>query len=351
MSKFVKLTIAVLGLLLLLAGTMYFRRVPIEQDLTAQVKAALNRPEFSNVSVLFDGRKGILSGSVASQDLKEKAGELAQKYWGVRTIDNQIEIPVEVSAQAPADEFAVLKGYQLGDKFLLTGNVPDDLTRTRLIQQAEEVFGSGNVADQLSVRSGIKMPAGFDDDYTYFLGVNRSKAIGFAAEKGTFILKDTVPDELAKFGQTEKMSTELAAVQDKIGVQTPSAESSPKATPNADLQQQLDELFRLSVIEFNTASAALTEPSKKILDQAAELLNRFPESKVEIQGHTDSIGRADANMRLSDARALAVYQYLIAKGVATERLLAKGYGDRQPIADNSTQQGRQRNRRVVFEVQ
>jgi hypothetical protein len=75
MSKFVKLTIAVLGLLLLLAGTMYFRRVPIEQDLTAQVKAALNRPEFSNVSVLFDGRKGILSGSVASLSrLKRKSG-------------------------------------------------------------------------------------------------------------------------------------------------------------------------------------------------------------------------------------------------------------------------------------
>jgi hypothetical protein len=73
MSNFVKATIAVIILLLLWGGTLYFRRGPIEQDLTTHVKAALSRTEFSNVAISFNGREGTLTGSVASQDLKAEA--------------------------------------------------------------------------------------------------------------------------------------------------------------------------------------------------------------------------------------------------------------------------------------
>ena len=350
MSNFGKAIIAIIILLLLWGGTVYFRRGPIEQDLTAHVKAALNRPEFSNVAVSFDGREGTLSGSVDSQDLKEEAEKLAHEYWGVRTIDNQLEVTAVSKSEAPAPETAVLKGFQLGNKFVLTGTVPDDFTRSRLIQQAEEAFGNGNVENQLSVRTGLRMPAGFDKDYTQFLGAGRSKAIGFAIENDAFTLKDAVPDELAKYRQDEDTSSKMVSVQEKVGVKV-AALGSPKATGSADLQRQLDKFFKLNVVEFGTASAALTEASKKTLDQAAGMLTRFPEKRVEVQGHTDTIGQPDANMQLSDARAYAVYQYLIEKGVAADRLLAKGYGDRQPIADNSTKEGRQRNRRVVFQVQ
>lgn len=350
MSNLSKAIIAIIILLLIWGGTVYFRRGPIEQDLTAHIKAALNRPEFSNVAVSFEGREGTLSGSVDSQDLKKEAEQLAHEHWGVRTIDNQLEVAVVSKSEAPALEAAILKGFQIGSKFVLTGTVPDDLTRSQVVEQAEAAFGNRNVADQLSVRTGLRMPAGFNNDYTQFLGAGRSKAIGFAIENDVFTLKNAVPDELAKFGSDEDTSSKMVSVQEKVGVKA-AALDSPKAISSADLQRQLDEFFKLNAVQFDTASAVLTEASKKTLDQAAVMLTRFPGKRVEVQGHTDTIGPPHANMALSVARAIAVYQYLINQGVAPDHLAAKGYGDRQPIADNSTKEGRRHNRRVVFQVQ
>ena len=345
-----KAIIAIVILLLLWGGTVYFRRGPIEQDLTARVTAAIDRPEFSNVAVSFDGREGTLSGKVDSRELKEDAEKLAHDYWGVRTIDNQLEVAAVSKSEAPAPETAALMGFQLGNKFLLTGTVPDDFTRSRVVQQAEEAFGNRNVEDQLSIRTGLRMPTGFNENYTQFLGSGRSTASGFVIENGVFTLKNTVPSELAGYMQEEKQPAELASVEDKTGLIVASV-SSETVTSREDLQRELDKFLKLNAVEFDTASAVLTETSKKTLDQAAEMLIRFPEKRVEVQGHTDTIGQPGINMQLSTARAYAVYQYLIEKGVAADRLLAKGYGDRQPIADNSTKEGRQRNRRVAFHVQ
>ena len=178
----------------------------------------------------------------------------------------------------------------------------------------------------------------------------RSKAIGFAIENDAFILKNTLPGEFAKYIQDEDTSSKMASVQKKTGVKH-TALGLPKAIGSADLQRELYEFFKVSVVEFDTASAALTEASKKTLDRAAEMLFRFPEKRVEVQGHTDASGQPGANMRLSIARADAVYQYLVEKGVPADRLLVNGYGDQQSIADNNTTEGRQRNRRVIFQVQ
>ena len=79
-----------------------------------------------------------------------------------------------------------------------------------------------------------------------------------------------------------------------------------------------------------------------------EFLKENPTVKVEIQGHTDNVGNDDANLKLSDQRAKAVYDYVIGKGIPADRLRYKGYGESQPIADNNTAAGRAKNRRTVF---
>jgi outer membrane protein OmpA-like peptidoglycan-associated protein len=74
------------------------------------------------------------------------------------------------------------------------------------------------------------------------------------------------------------------------------------------------------------------------------------ELRIEIHGHTDNIGDEASNQQLSEARAKAVYDYLIQKGIIASRLAYKGFGKTQPIASNDTPEGRQTNRRTAFVV-
>ncbi len=102
----------------------------------------------------------------------------------------------------------------------------------------------------------------------------------------------------------------------------------------------------LEGVTFASGSAVLTEGAKVVLDKMATTLNGAPDVNVEIQGHTDNTGSAAANTRLSGLRAESVRAYLVSKGVAAERLTAKGYGPTVPVADNATAAGRAQNRRV-----
>jgi len=103
-------------------------------------------------------------------------------------------------------------------------------------------------------------------------------------------------------------------------------------------------------VTFETNSATLTTASRPVLDQVATGMKKYPRLKVEVQGHTDSSGADSYNMKLSQQRADAVRDYLISQGVAAGQLTAKGYGETQPVADNSSEGGRALNRRVVLHV-
>ena len=100
-------------------------------------------------------------------------------------------------------------------------------------------------------------------------------------------------------------------------------------------------------ILFATGKSDVKPESTPTLKQIAAALKEHPELKVEIQGHTDNVGKADANLKLSQARAEAVKKVLTADyGVKADQLTAKGYGDTKPSADNKTAEGRANNRRV-----
>jgi OOP family OmpA-OmpF porin len=106
----------------------------------------------------------------------------------------------------------------------------------------------------------------------------------------------------------------------------------------------------LRSINFQLNSDRLTVPSQQTLDEVAQALIAQPELEVEIDGYTDSTGSAAYNLRLSQRRAEAVKNYLVAKGVKAQALTAKGYGASRPIASNKTAEGRAQNRRVEFVV-
>jgi outer membrane protein OmpA-like peptidoglycan-associated protein len=97
---------------------------------------------------------------------------------------------------------------------------------------------------------------------------------------------------------------------------------------------------------FDFNKSTLQPASDGVLQQVAALLAANPDLKIEVQGHTDNIGGDDYNQSLSEARARSVMSWLSAHGVAATRMTAKGYGKTRPVADNSTDEGRAKNRRV-----
>ena len=106
----------------------------------------------------------------------------------------------------------------------------------------------------------------------------------------------------------------------------------------------------LKNILFATASFELRPESKVELAKLKALLDKNPSLHIEISGHTDNVGSAQQNQKLSENRAKAVYEYLIAEGIGKDRLSFVGYGQTQPIADNDTEEGRQENRRTEMKV-
>lgn len=117
-----------------------------------------------------------------------------------------------------------------------------------------------------------------------------------------------------------------------------------------EAQLQVGASITLQNVFFQTGKYSLYESSLVELDHVVELLNKYPAMRIELGGHTDNVGSAEANQRLSEQRAKAVYDYLVGRGIAAERLAFKGYGESQPVADNSTEEGRAQNRRTVFTI-
>jgi len=104
----------------------------------------------------------------------------------------------------------------------------------------------------------------------------------------------------------------------------------------------------LKGVNFETGSAELTKDSFTVLNEVIEGLKDNKEVELEIRGYTDDRGAASANQKLSERRANTVMKYLIATGIAPERLKAAGYGEKDPITSNATEEGRAQNRRIEF---
>jgi outer membrane protein OmpA-like peptidoglycan-associated protein len=129
----------------------------------------------------------------------------------------------------------------------------------------------------------------------------------------------------------------------------PEPEPPPPEPPAVVVKQETIELNR--TIQFETGSAKLVDDSRTLLDDVAKAVDAHPEiKKIVIEGHTDARDTTRHNLKLSNKRAAAVRAYLITKGIAKERMVSKGFGEARPVADNKTEDGRFKNRRVDLKI-
>ncbi|MBS1801028.1 MAG: OmpA family protein [Acidobacteria bacterium] len=119
-----------------------------------------------------------------------------------------------------------------------------------------------------------------------------------------------------------------------------------------DSSKQVDSTtwFNFDRLTFDTGKATLQASSEEQLNNIAEILRAYPNVNLKLGGYTDNTGDPAANMALSTARAKNVMDALVAKGIDASRLASEGYGDQYPVGDNSTEEGRQQNRRIALRV-
>ena len=115
-----------------------------------------------------------------------------------------------------------------------------------------------------------------------------------------------------------------------------------------EVQKQLNDYAR--TILFDTGKSSIKAESTSVMVDIIQILNEYPTAKFTVEGHTDSVGSAKLNQKLSDSRANSVRDFLIEKGIGADRLTAIGYGEDKPIATNNTKAGRAQNRRVEINL-
>ena len=138
----------------------------------------------------------------------------------------------------------------------------------------------------------------------------------------------------------------LAACQCKQVVK----QEPPPPPPPAPAPAPVEEKIVLNGIRFDFDKSVIKPEFVPVLDEAVDILKKHADKKVEIQGHTDSIGTEAYNEKLGMRRADAVKMYLVDKGVTAENLTTQSFGESNPVADNDTKEGRAMNRRVEFKV-
>jgi OOP family OmpA-OmpF porin len=184
------------------------------------------------------------------------------------------------------------------------------------------------------------------------------EALGFLDSGVTTV----TPDMLYVSGRSGKLDASDAVTRlivDKLGdastfeidITYVEALDPVAALPTPDeCEAQVAEIIADGKITFEPGSTAIAEAAMPTMDKIAEVLVECGDIRLEVQGHTDSQGREEMNLSLSQARAESVLNELRARRVLTGGLVAKGYGEAEPIADNDTEAGREANRRIAFRL-
>lgn len=127
-------------------------------------------------------------------------------------------------------------------------------------------------------------------------------------------------------------------------------DSEDQILASIEIQFELPLSITLNNVLYASGSAILDPKSFKSLDKLALIMERKPALEIEIVGHTDNIGDAEANQLLSEKRAASVKAYLINKGIKAERIQSSGKGPTEPVADNDSEKGRKLNRRTEIKI-
>ena len=236
--------------------------------------------------------------------------------------------------------------------FQMNGKVRFKTTRNTLTSLAEAKFGKDFVNNKLKIDTS--MPQDWSDLVMFgieSMSLLKNGIISINNSEVSVSGEANEPNIAVKIAQT--FYGNLASNQPlktKISYVEPPKIVEPEGPTDRECLDGVDNLLVERKITFEPSSDRINLDGQQLLDEIADVLRDCDELSLEIAGHTDSQGREEMNLQLSQSRATAVLIELQRRKVLTTNYVAKGYGELQPIADNDTEEGRETNRRIEFKL-
>ena len=234
--------------------------------------------------------------------------------------------------------------------FTMAGRVGDEAARIAVENFAAARFGGTSVRSDLIVDE--RVPGGWSARIFVVLDILAMTTSGGASlSPGRLRISGSTGVEAFQARAKEAMGDRLDGFVTAFDVAFVAPREAPAVAPSArECEKQLAEILARGQIVFAPSSADITDESELILDEIAFVIQSCEAARFEIGGHTDSQGRESMNLSLSQSRAEALRNSLISRGIFPDLLVARGYGESQPIAENTNEAGRAVNRRIEFKL-
>ena len=288
---------------LIAAGGNWLKAKPIEAELGEWSMQALGANALDWPRVQMDGRDAYVYGEAPDPVTRQQTLAVVDDVWGVRRAHDRMTLAQDEAASSDSG----------ADGMQTPSTAPD-----ADVQAREAVVQVGEAGAALD-------PSGGTDD-------RNAQPEADADSPGAGAPGEAVLDDGG----------------DAINADATQAVTNPALDAAAQCQREFDAAIADEDIQFAFNSAEIDPVSYPLLDRIVEIARGCPTGRIEIGGHTDNVGTAEANRGVSLRRADSVLAYLAVAGIPRERLGAIGYGLDQPIASNDDNEGRARNRRVEF---
>ena len=365
MTRAVVIFLGILALAVFIFVCINNNAPAIQNDIQTRTSTILSSdPSTEWATARADGRNIILTGIAPTKAKRQQASDIASSVDGVLNVDNQSTVaytpptPVITSSSttpAPQNRPYESEFSKSASGIVLSGSVPNQEQRKKLLSLAREKFGDGNVTDLLI----IKPDAPKDWYQTASSAINnlvllRDGAVAItdkqvniigqvvddtAKQKIEINFKNELPDQVA-FNLNLDPPPALKAKKDESVI--------PQEIQSSSCGKQFNKLVSPKVVNFSTDSASIESQASVVIEKLIKYSVMCPNSIIEVGGHSDSRGNEGHNYLLSKQRARTIANSLIKSGIQADRLVVEGYGESKPRADNSTEKGQALNRRIEF---
>ncbi len=330
--------------LLLLALVLFFQHRTIENRVAENTRASLDSigADWAQINTHNRGRDVLISGTPKSLDQIEAVRDKAAQTAGV----NLVEMSSDVSVAAQPLSDASLNVTINDGKVLLNGVLASQTEIDSVVTQASNTFGASNVINQLQIGDNTDQLA----DTTGLFGAlkNQAPAISMDLVGQSITVTGEMPSSPAKQDTLSRVQSSFSGnVVDRLTI---AAAPTVEIIENDVCETTIANLLSETKINFATGSATISPSSFELLENITATAKRCTGANFEVAGHTDNTGSLEGNMNLSERRAQSVVNFLLKEGLPSTQFTTAGYGPNQPIADNQTNAGRAKNRRIEFRL-